>query len=156
MAILPAAACSLRSMNWCVVIELLVWLVICCVLIELMCRYWTNKEEDKLSRNSCIKKGSDFTSWSILKGREICHLGLLKGPIGLIDEWYGFEKSRNRSVFKIACSQTLYFLFKVRRARVIKYKPQGIYCPPVQGGRNEKKNKTTSVCSCYFWDWFLC
>ena len=26
-----------------------------------------------------------------------------------------------------ACSQTLYFLFKVRRARVIKYKPQGIY-----------------------------
>ena len=27
----------------------------------------------------------------------------------------------------LACSQTLYFLFKVRRARVIKYKPQGIY-----------------------------
>ena len=26
------------------------------------------------------------------------------------------------------------FLFKVRRARVIKYKPRGIYGPPVQGG----------------------
>ena len=100
---------------------------------------------DNLSRNSCIRKGSDFTSWSILKSRETCHLGLLKGPIGLIDEWCGFEKSRKRSVFKIACSQTLYFLFKVRRARVIKYKPQGIYWPPVQGGRNEKKNKATSV-----------
>ena len=82
---------------------------------------------DNLSRNSCIRKGSDFTSWSILKSRETCHLGLLKGPIGLIDEWCGFEKSRKRSVFKIACSQTLYFLFKVRRERVIKYKPQGIY-----------------------------
>ena len=37
-SILPAAACSLRSMNWCVVIEPLVWLLICCVLIELLCR----------------------------------------------------------------------------------------------------------------------
>ena len=46
MAILPAAAtCSLRSMNWCVVIELLVWLLICCVLIELLCGYWTNKNK---------------------------------------------------------------------------------------------------------------
>ena len=27
----------------------------------------------------------------------------------------------------VASSQTLYFLFKVRRARVIKYKPQGIH-----------------------------
>ena len=60
---------------------------------------------DNLSRNSCIRKGSDFTSWNILKGREICHLGLLKGPIELIDEWHGFEKSRKRSVFEIACSQ---------------------------------------------------
>ena len=34
----------------------------------------------------------------------------------------------------LACSQTLYFLFKVRRARVIKYKSQGIYWPPAQGG----------------------
>ena len=34
----------------------------------------------------------------------------------------------------VACSQTLYFLFKVRRARVIKYKPQGIHW-----------HKTTSV-----------
>ena len=100
---------------------------------------------DNLSRNSCIKKGSDFTSWGILKGGKICHLGLLNGPIGLTDEWCGFEKSRERSVFEIACSQTLYFLCKVRRGWVIKYKTQGIYWPPVQGGRNEKKNKTTSM-----------
>jgi len=33
-----------------------------------------------------------------------------------------------------ACSQTLYFLFKVRQARVIKYKPQGIYWLLAQGG----------------------
>ena len=46
VAILPAAACILRSMNKCVVIELLVWLLICCVLIELLCRYWTNKKEN--------------------------------------------------------------------------------------------------------------
>ena len=75
---------------------------------------------DNLFWNSCIRKGGDFTSWSILKGREICRLGLLKGPVGLIDEWYGFEKSRKRSVFEIACSQILYFLYKVLRARVIK------------------------------------
>ena len=37
--------------------------------------------------------------------------------------------------FEIACSQTLYSLFKVRRARVTKYKPQEIYWPPAQGGR---------------------
>ena len=30
-------------------------------------------------------------------------------------------------IFLVACSQTLYFLFKVHRASVIKYKPQGIY-----------------------------
>ena len=47
MAILPAAAtCSLRSMNWCVIIELLVWLLIFCVLIELLCGYWTNKNKN--------------------------------------------------------------------------------------------------------------
>ena len=34
---------------------------------------------DNLSQFSCIRKG-------ILKGREICYLGLLKGTIGLIDE----------------------------------------------------------------------
>ena len=38
------------------------------------------------SLDTCIRKGSDFTSLSILKGREICHLGLLKDPIGLTDE----------------------------------------------------------------------
>ena len=37
MAIFAAATCSLRAMNQCVVIELLVWLLICCVLVELPC-----------------------------------------------------------------------------------------------------------------------
>ena len=54
-----------------------------------------------------------------------------------------------------ACPQALYFLFEVRRARVIKKeKPRGICWPPAQGGRsggrrffekNEKKNQATSV-----------
>ena len=48
-----------------------------------------------------------------------------------------------RFTFVLACSQTLYFLFKVRRARVIKYKPQGIYWPPAQGGRDEERRKYT-------------
>jgi len=42
---------------------------------------------------------------------------------------------------KVTCSQTLYFLFKVRRARVIKYKPQGIYWPQVQGGSGGGRRK---------------
>ena len=50
-----------------------------------------------------------------------------------------FKKEDN-----LACSQTLYFLFKVRRASVLKYKPQGIYWLPAQGGK-ERKNETTSV-----------
>ena len=45
VAIFPATTYSLRSMN-CVVIELLVWLLICCVLIELSSGYWTNKKEN--------------------------------------------------------------------------------------------------------------
>ena len=40
----------------------------------------------------------------------------------------------------LACSQSLYFLFKVRRARVIKYKPRGIYWPPAQRGRGGGRN----------------
>ena len=38
---------------------------------------------------------------SIWKGREICHLGLWKGPKGWTDEFYGFIKSTKRSVFDI-------------------------------------------------------
>ena len=37
--------------------------------------------------------------------------------------------------------QTLYFLFKFRRGRVIKYKPQGIYLPPAQGDMFSKRTK---------------
>ena len=73
--------------------------------------------------------------------------------------------------FVLACSQTLYFLFKVRRARVIKNKNRGGFtdrqrkglgwgrrkffifpsCAPRSSSlvdvfeKNEKKNKTTSV-----------
>ena len=55
-----------------------------------------------LFQASGIWKGKDFTSWSILtKGRQICHLGLWKGPKGITDEFYGFIKSRKRSVFVI-------------------------------------------------------
>ena len=35
----------------------------------------------------------------------------------------------------LACSQTLYFLFKFRQAQVIKYKLQGSYWLPAQGGK---------------------
>ena len=50
-------------------------------------------------------------------------------------------------IYVLACSQTLYFLFKVRRAWVIKYKPQGGSRWVVANvfEKNEKKNKTTSV-----------
>ena len=55
-----------------------------------------------LFQASGIWKGRDFTSWSILtKCRQICHLGLWKGPKGITDEFYGFIKSRKRSVFVI-------------------------------------------------------
>ena len=50
-----------------------------------------------------------------------------------------FKKEDN-----LACSQTIYFLLKVRWACVIKYKQQGIYWPPAQG-RKEKKNETMPV-----------
>ena len=40
------------------------------------------------------------------------------------------ERQLTFSLTLTACSQTLYFIFKVRRARVIKYKLQGIYWPP--------------------------
>ena len=61
----------------------------------------------------------------------------------------------------LACSQTLYFVLKVRRARVIKYKPHGMgfilrekrkfsrasrsFSLVDVFEKNEKKNKTTSV-----------
>ena len=53
--------------------------------------------------------------------------------------WSGCSYPENswKDRARLACSQTLYFLFKVRRARVIKYKPQGIYWPRSQGGSGE-------------------
>ena len=41
----------------------------------------------------------------------------------------------------IACSQTIYFLFKVLWAPMIKYKLRGIYWPPVQGSSGGGKRK---------------
>ena len=42
----------------------------------------------------------------------------------------------------IACSQTLYFLLKVRRARVVKIKTGGWgLIPPAQGGRGRGRRK---------------
>ena len=46
-------------------------------------------------------KGVSFQASGMWKGREICHLGLWKGPKGRTDEFYGFIKSRKRSSFKI-------------------------------------------------------
>ena len=64
----------------------------------------------------------------------------------------------------VASSQTLYFLFKVRRARVIKYKPQGILdirqrlCTgyPIRHLRNEKRkgNWCQNVSRNCLWDHF--
>ena len=33
--------------------------------------------------------------------KEVCHLDLRKGPKGLTDEFYGFIRSRKRSIFVI-------------------------------------------------------
>ena len=50
----------------------------------------------------------------------------------------------------ITCSQTLYFLFIVRRARVIKYKPQGFIDRQRKGVVvGEEKNRT--VCR-HLWE----
>ena len=64
-------------------------------LLPLDARYpWPVAEEV-----SGIWKGRDFTRWSIRKGREICHLGLWKGPEGRTDEYYGFIKPKKRFYF---------------------------------------------------------
>ena len=71
------------------------------------------------------------------------------------------SSSRKLSRTSLACSQTLYFVLKVRRARVIKYKPHGmgfilrekrkfsrasrLFSLVDVFEKNEKKNKTTSV-----------
>ena len=50
-------------------------------------------------------------------------------------QWYlGTSLGMFLQVCYVACSKTLYFLFKVSRTRVIKYKPEGIYWPPAQAG----------------------
>ena len=112
------------------------------------------------------RKTHDFTCWVTLPWSES------QGCWSQRVDW-GEESGTG-----LACSQTLYLLFKVRcnlvprvgertweqgwvrRARVIKYKPQGIYWPPAKVvfsracfareladvfQEKEKKNKATSV-----------
>ena len=45
----------------------------------------------------------------------------------LSENAFTFSAPKHWFYHYVACSQTLYFLFKVRRARVIKNKLQGIY-----------------------------
>ena len=51
-----------------------------------------------LFQASGICKDRDFTSWSIEKSREICHLGLWKGPKGGTDEFFVALLSRRENV----------------------------------------------------------
>ena len=46
-------------------------------------------------------KGYGFQYLKYIKGREMCHLSLWKGPKGLTDEFYGFITSRKRYTFAI-------------------------------------------------------
>ena len=62
-----------------------------------------SRTQEYLFQASGIWKGRDFTCCSIWKGREIFHLGLWKGPKGRTNEFYGFIKSRKRSIFVIDC-----------------------------------------------------
>ena len=55
-------------------------------------------ERGTFSRLQAYKKGWYLTSWSMQKGREICHLDLWKGPKELTDKFYDFIKTRKRSV----------------------------------------------------------
>ena len=107
----------------------------------------------------------------ILKNISICNNLIYRTQFG--DEYIKIQVNLNFTLLQcvrvwVACSQTLYFLFNVRRGRVIKFKPEGIYWPPAQGGsggggsralalladvfeKNEKKNKTTSVYRLQSW-----
>ena len=70
--------------------------------------------------------GVSFGRWvsSLVRGRFSNRIGPRKkhssGPRYLVNLSLTLRSS-------LACSQTLYIIFKVRRARVIKYKPQRIY-----------------------------
>ena len=62
-------------------------------------------------------------------------------PIVALPRWlltrYYIKRTSPEPPFFIAGSQTRFFLFKVRRAGVIKDKPQGIYWPPAQFGKKK-------------------
>ena len=55
-----------------------------------------------------------------------CHFEINRTP-PQSDKFSGHISLPGILTSALACPQTLYFLFKVLRARVIKYKPQGIY-----------------------------
>ena len=54
-----------------------------------------------LFQASGIWKGNDFTRWSMQKGREICHLGLSKGP--------PMQRADRRILWRYEVEKTFYF-----------------------------------------------
>ena len=73
---------------------------------------WGGTPSNGLYRGLCLKwvpfsglryisKGRDFTSWSIWKGREICHFGLYKDLKRLQKDFMAVKKSRKFFAFVI-------------------------------------------------------
>ena len=58
---------------------------------------------------------------------KVQHLHVQTACVTVIFKTPGLIRLSRIPYTNLACSQTLYFLFKVSRTRVIKYKPQGIY-----------------------------
>ena len=59
-------------------------------------------------------------------------------------KWTGISKPQltGMTVHQgLACSQTLHFLFRDRRARIWKWKPRGIYWPQAQGVEIKKEKR---------------
>ena len=95
-----------------------------------------------------VRKGGDFLKsyWAKWSGKQVAffhvrtvngkvqHLQMQTACVTVIFKTPGLIRLSRIPYTNLACSQTLYFFFKVSRARVIKYKPQGIYWLPVQGG----------------------
>ena len=50
-----------------------------------------------LGSKTGIWNDTDFTSWSVWKGREFCHLGPEKDPKGIRDAFVAVKKSRKHS-----------------------------------------------------------
>ena len=79
-----------------------------------------------------------------------CHFEINRNP-QQSDKFSGHISLPGILTSALACSQTLYFLFKILRARVIKYKPQGIYWLPAQGGSGGGRRRKWTVCR-HLWE----